>query len=81
VLIKTGIVRRHTKEILLSKVESVSIDESGLGRVLGFGTVTVHGTGGTPEIFDRIARPHVFRRQVQMQIEALSGSIPRRTEP
>ena len=81
VLVKTGIVRRHTKEILLSKVESVSIDESGLGRVLGFGTLTVHGTGGTPETFDRITRPHAFRREVQMQIEALSGSTPRSAGP
>lgn len=73
VLIKTGVVRRHTTEVLLSKVESVRIDESMLGRMLGFGKVTVHGTGGTPETFDRIGRPHEFRRQVQIQIEALSG--------
>jgi uncharacterized membrane protein YdbT with pleckstrin-like domain len=72
VLIKTGIVRRHTKEVLLSKVESISIDESMLARVLGFGDLTVHGTGGTPETFDRIAQPHAFRRQVQIQIEGLS---------
>jgi hypothetical protein len=36
--------------------------------------VTVHGTGGTPETFDRIATPHEFRRQVQIQIEALPSS-------
>ena len=72
VLIKTGIVRRYTKEVLLSKVESISVDESMFARALGFGDLTIHGTGGTPETFDRIARPHAFRRQVQMQIEALS---------
>jgi uncharacterized membrane protein YdbT with pleckstrin-like domain len=72
VLIKTGILRRHTTEVLLAKVESISIDESMLARLFGFGKVTVHGTGGTPETFDRIARPHAFRRQVQIQIEALS---------
>ena len=73
VFIKTGIVQRHTKEILLAKVESVAIEESMTGRMLGFGKVTIHGTGGTPETFDRIASPHAFRRQVQIQIEALSG--------
>jgi uncharacterized membrane protein YdbT with pleckstrin-like domain len=73
VLIKTGVLHRHTTEILLAKVESVSIDESLAGRMLGFGQVTVHGTGGTPETFERIARPHEFRRQVQIQIEALRG--------
>ena len=73
VFIKTGIVRRHTKEILLAKIESVAIEESMMGRMLGFGKVTVHGTGGTPERFERIARPHAFRRQVQIQIDLLSG--------
>ncbi|HKQ18625.1 MAG TPA: PH domain-containing protein [Candidatus Eisenbacteria bacterium] len=77
VLIKTGIVSRRTKEVLLSKVESISIDESLLARTLGFGSLTVHGTGGTPETFDRIAHPHAFRRQVQIQIEALSTGTGR----
>ncbi|HET9951401.1 MAG TPA: PH domain-containing protein [Candidatus Eisenbacteria bacterium] len=72
VFIKTGVVSRHTKEILLAKVESVAVEETMLARILGFGRVTVHGTGGTPETFERIARPHEFRRQVQIQIEALA---------
>ena len=66
---------RHTKEVLLAKIESVSVEESLTARLLGFGRVTIHGTGGTPEVFDRIARPHEFRRQVQIQIETL-GSGP-----
>ena len=77
VLVKTGIVTRHTKEILLSKIESVSIEESPAGIALHFGKVTIHGTGGTPEIFDRIADPNEFRRQIQSQIDA---SAPMRIE-
>lgn len=69
VLIKTGFFARTTIEIFLSKIESVVVDESFLGKTLGFGTVTVRGTGGTPERFDRIASPLEFRRQVQGQIE------------
>ena len=72
VLIKTGIATIRTTEVLLSKVESVSIEEPPMGRMLGFGKVTIHGTGGTPESFDRIARPNEFRRMVQIQIETLS---------
>lgn len=74
VFIKTGIVARHTTEILLSKVESVSVEESLWGRMFGYGRATIHGTGGTPEHFERIARPHEFRRQIQVQIEALSNT-------
>ena len=73
VLIKKGLLTRHTTEILLSKVESVSIEESPVGQTLGFGKVTIHGTGGTPEIFDRIADPNEFRHQIQSQIDASSS--------
>jgi uncharacterized membrane protein YdbT with pleckstrin-like domain len=73
VLIKTGVLTRRTTEVLLSKVESVSVEESVSARIFGFGRVTIHGTGGTPETFDRIAGPQRFRRQVQIQIEALHG--------
>jgi len=72
VVIKTGIASRRTTEVLLSKVESVDVEESLMGRMLGFGTVTVRGTGGTPEPFERIAKPLEFRRQVQSQIEESS---------
>ena len=78
VLIKSGVLHRHTTEVLLAKVESVSIEESLLARLLGFGKVTIHGTGGTPETFDRIAAPNEFRRQVQGQIDKpLSGALYR----
>jgi uncharacterized membrane protein YdbT with pleckstrin-like domain len=69
VLIKTGFFGRTTIEIFLSKIESVVVDETFWGKALGFGSVTVRGTGGTPERFDRIASPLEFRRQVQGQIE------------
>jgi uncharacterized membrane protein YdbT with pleckstrin-like domain len=68
VLIKTGFISRKSIEVLLSKVESISVDESPLGRMLGYGSVIVRGTGGTFETFDRIAHPNEFRRQVQQQL-------------
>ncbi|HET7497333.1 MAG TPA: PH domain-containing protein [Candidatus Eisenbacteria bacterium] len=75
VLIKTGFFGRKTIEIFLSKIESVVVDETFLGKTLGFGTVTVRGTGGTPERFDRVADPLEFRRQVQTQIEGSPTQI------
>ncbi len=69
VLIKTGLVNRKTLELLLSRIESIGVNESPLGRMLGYGTVVLRGTGGTPEQFDRIANPLEFRKQVQSQVE------------
>ncbi len=69
VFVKVGLAARRTIELLLSRVESIGVEESVLGRMLGYGTVIVHGTGGTPEIFNMIAHPLEFRTQVQQQIE------------
>lgn len=70
VIIKVGWIRRRTLETMLAKVEGVGVDQSLSGRLLGFGTITVTGTGGTKEEFDRIADPLEFRRQVQAAISA-----------
>jgi len=75
VLIKTGILNRKTLELLLSRIESIGVNETPLGRMLGYGTVILRGTGGTPEQFDRIADPLEFRKQVQNQVES-KGARP-----
>ena len=71
VLIKTGLIRRHSLETLLSKIESIGVAQSLLGRILGFGTIVISGTGGSKEPFHRIADPLMFRRRVQEQIAAM----------
>ncbi|HEX4002525.1 MAG TPA: PH domain-containing protein [Candidatus Acidoferrales bacterium] len=75
VIIKTGIASRRSLEIMLSKVESVGIDEPVAGRMLGYGTVVIHGTGGTPEPFVRIAHPAELRKSVQEQVDAASAPV------
>ncbi len=68
VIVKTGLANRRTIELLLSRIESVVVEEPAMGRVLGYGTVIIRGTGGTPEVFEKIAHPLEFREQVQSQI-------------
>lgn len=68
VLIKTGLLSRRSVEVLLPKVESIGVDESFVGRILGYGSVIVRGTGGTFETFDKIAHPNDLQRQVQEQL-------------
>ena len=71
VVIETGLASRTTIEMLLNKVESIEVNETALGRMLGYGAIVVIGTGGTPEPFHKIAHPLEFRNQVQQQIEKL----------
>jgi uncharacterized membrane protein YdbT with pleckstrin-like domain len=69
VIAKTGFVRRHTLEIFLSKIESVAVRQTWLGRLLDVGTVTVTGTGGTRESFPAIANPIGVRKKINQVIE------------
>ena len=71
VVVKTGLAARKTIEMLLAKVESIEVSETTMGRMLGYGTMVVIGTGGTSEPFYKVAHPLQFRNQVQQQIEKL----------
>jgi hypothetical protein len=42
-----------------------------LGRILGYGTITVSGVGGTKESFRMISDPLEFRRQVQASLSTI----------
>jgi uncharacterized membrane protein YdbT with pleckstrin-like domain len=65
VIIKIGVIKRNTLELLLNKVESIKVDQGIAGRILGYGTIVVIGTGGTNEPFMGIAHPLEFRKRVQ----------------
>jgi len=65
VLVKIGLFQRHTLELLLSRLETIGVEQGLIGRVLNCGTIVVTGTGGTREPFTDISKPLEFRRQVQ----------------
>jgi len=65
IIIKTGLISRRTIELNLSKIESVNVDQSIFGRILGFGSVQIVGTGGTRETFTNINNPITFRKRFQ----------------
>jgi uncharacterized membrane protein YdbT with pleckstrin-like domain len=61
VIFKRGLVRRHTVEMNMDKVESVDVDQSVLGRIFNYGDVTVRGTGASIEPLRLIDDPLAFR--------------------
>ncbi|HEX3882446.1 MAG TPA: PH domain-containing protein [Stellaceae bacterium] len=61
VIYKAGLISRHTLEMNRSKIESVDVDQSLLGRVLSFGTIVVRGTGGSLEPIRLVRDPLSFR--------------------
>jgi uncharacterized membrane protein YdbT with pleckstrin-like domain len=64
VIYKSGLLSRHTLEMNRSKVESVDVDQSILGRMFGFGTIILRGTGGSLEPMRMISDPLVFRSHI-----------------
>jgi uncharacterized membrane protein YdbT with pleckstrin-like domain len=68
VVVKTGFLRRSTIELLLSKIESINVNQTFAGRLLNYGTIIITGTGTTHEPLYNIANPLDFRRQIQQQI-------------
>lgn len=72
VIMKTGFISRETFEMNLQKIESVNVDQSFFGRLLGFGTVNIIGTGGTKGSFPDISKPLLFRRKFQ-EMDMMKG--------
>jgi uncharacterized membrane protein YdbT with pleckstrin-like domain len=64
VIYKSGLLSRHTIEMNRDKVESVDVDQSLLGRIFGYGTVVVRGTGGSLEPIRNIGDPLTFRSHI-----------------
>jgi uncharacterized membrane protein YdbT with pleckstrin-like domain len=64
-ILKVGLISRYTTELLLTKVESIGVQQGLVGRVLGYGDLTVTGTGGAREVFRRVRDPIGFRNHVQ----------------
>jgi uncharacterized membrane protein YdbT with pleckstrin-like domain len=65
IIIKTGFISRKTFEMNLSKIESVNVDQPFMGRIFGYGSMTIIGTGGTRESFHNISKPLEFRKAFQ----------------
>ena len=64
VILKKGVFSRQTIEMNKAKVESVDVDQTIMGRIMGYGTVIVRGTGGGLEPIRNIAHPLTFRSHI-----------------
>lgn len=69
VLMKVGLIQRHSLEIFVSKIESIYIDQSITGRIFNFGTIVICGIGSSKDVFNYIPDPLRFRQLIQGQTE------------
>jgi uncharacterized membrane protein YdbT with pleckstrin-like domain len=64
IVYKRGLIRRHTVEMNMDKVESVDVDQTIMGRLLDYGNIVIHGTGRGIEPLRNIDAPLEFRNKV-----------------
>ena len=69
VIAKIGLIRRSTIELNHNKIESFNVDQSVFGRIFGFGTLIVNGTGGGKTPISNIDDPLEFRRNAMETID------------
>jgi uncharacterized membrane protein YdbT with pleckstrin-like domain len=79
VILKLGVLNTRSVELLLAKIEGITVTQSLAGRLFGFGEIVVTGSGGTQEPFASIQAPLELRQAVQAATEgglSLSGEGP-----
>jgi hypothetical protein len=64
VIYKRGFIKRDTVEMNMDKIETVEVTQSILGRLLGYGSIHVLGTGHGLEHLHRIADPVLLRNSI-----------------
>ncbi|SEQ69169.1 PH domain-containing protein [Natrinema salaciae] len=68
---KRGIVSRDVTQFRLDRVQNISLRQSGVGRLLGYGNLTVYTAGsGDPElVFERVPQPDRASSRLSDQLE------------
>jgi uncharacterized membrane protein YdbT with pleckstrin-like domain len=64
VIYKRGWISRHTEEMNISKVETVDVDQSIIGRLFGYGTIRIRGVGSSWEPLYYIESPLKLRNMI-----------------
>jgi uncharacterized membrane protein YdbT with pleckstrin-like domain len=69
---KRGFVKRNIDELQLWAIESVNLQQSAIGRLLGYGRLIAQGTGDDSITLPNIAHPLAFRKAIQDAIGQVS---------
>ena len=73
IILKTGIIMRNSKELMLRKCESINVRQSIMGRILGYGDVIV-STGEEKDVFKYVRNPMTFSTKINEQIDKVSST-------
>tara|TARA_S200000501_G_C20332600_1_gene529565 strand:- start:3 stop:392 length:390 start_codon:yes stop_codon:yes gene_type:complete len=69
VVSKEGVISRNTEEMRLAKAETIEVKQGILGRILGYGTVIVTGTGSSYVAFKTVTDPLKVKRHIDAELD------------
>lgn len=76
IIMKRGFIRRITFEVMLRELESISIHQGIRGRLLGFGSIVISGTGGSSAPWSGIAAPMAFKKAAETaKVQAMGTAM------
>jgi len=82
-MIKRGTFRIITTEIPTDRIESIYCLQSFFGRIFGYGSICINGTGGMMPVFYMVHKPYALRRKIADVIEknkvvnVIHGDLPK----
>ncbi len=74
VIAKHGLISTTSYELMMAKVEGATIEQTIMGRILGYGTLMVKGTGGGISPIDHVSRPFYFHAALMDALQESNDS-------
>lgn len=68
IMMREGFFVRHTNELRLSAISQVNVDQSIIGQILNYGTLSINAFGAF-DAYTVIARPYQFQQTVNQQMD------------
>lgn len=72
-ILKTGFITRETVEQFLEKIDSISVEQTLVDRMVNAGTIIVRGSGQTFSPVANIDNPLAFRKMVNEQVDKIKS--------
>jgi uncharacterized membrane protein YdbT with pleckstrin-like domain len=74
VIVQRGWLAQTNQEMELKNIEEVNVDQSIFGRLLGYGTIEIRGTGVNSIVLKQISAPYELRRAIEQALQTLRGT-------
>lgn len=71
VMMREGFFYRHTNELRIMSISQVNIEQSLIGQMFNYGAILINAMGAY-DAFSFIAKPNMFQRSVNEQLDKLS---------